>query len=88
MDLLWICVFFMKFLLIFYVSCTYRIDEIYVLNQLVERVFACKSCLGEILNLASANVDSNITIISERLTIATKACSLSLSHTLLIYIFS
>ncbi|KAF7810274.1 lysine-specific demethylase rbr-2 [Senna tora] len=50
-----------------------RIDEIDILNQLVEQALACKSCLREILNLASVKVDKDITIISEKLIIATKA---------------
>jgi len=50
-----------------------RIDEKDLLNQLIEKAFACKSGLREIVNLSSAYVNEDITIISEKLTIAIKA---------------
>ncbi|KAI4315412.1 hypothetical protein L6164_028225 [Bauhinia variegata] len=44
-----------------------------VLSLVVERAHECKSCLREILDLASANVDKDFSTISEKLTIAIKA---------------
>lgn len=55
------------------VPCMCRIDVRDVLNQLVEKALACKSCLREIVILASANVEEDISIISEKLTLAIKA---------------
>ncbi|XP_073220782.1 lysine-specific demethylase JMJ17 isoform X2 [Cicer arietinum] len=49
------------------------IDERELLNQLVEKAFACKSGLREIVNLSSAYVNEDITVISQKLTIAIKA---------------
>lgn len=49
------------------------IDEKDLLNQLIEKAFACKSGLREIVNLSSAYVNEDITIISEKLIIAIKA---------------
>ncbi|CAJ2650651.1 unnamed protein product [Trifolium pratense] len=51
----------------------FGIDERDLLNQLIEKGFACKSALREIVNLSSAYVNEDITIISEKLTIAIKA---------------
>ncbi|KAI9117961.1 hypothetical protein K1719_011103 [Acacia pycnantha] len=57
-----------------------RIDETDALNQLVEQALLCKSYLREIVNFTSANVesvDNDLGIISERLTIAIKACEVA-----------
>ncbi|KAL5098856.1 hypothetical protein RYX36_003183 [Vicia faba] len=49
------------------------IEEKDLLNQLIEKAFACKSGLREIVNHSSAYVDEDITTISENLIIAIKA---------------
>ena len=51
-----------------------RIDERDFLSRLVEKALSCKSCLREIVIHASANVDEDISIVSEKLATAVKAC--------------
>lgn len=57
----------------FDLPCTHRTDETDALVQLVEQALLCRSCLREIVNFASANVDIDLSIISDRLTVAIKA---------------
>ncbi|KAI4326962.1 hypothetical protein L6164_019472 [Bauhinia variegata] len=49
------------------------VSERDVLSLLVERAHACKSCLREIVDFASAFVDKDFSAVSEKLTIAIKA---------------
>ncbi|XP_028807177.1 uncharacterized protein LOC114761895 [Neltuma alba] len=49
-----------------------RIDEADAPDQLVEQALLCKSYLREIANFTSAILDSDLNIISQRLTIAIK----------------
>ncbi|CAL0331986.1 unnamed protein product [Lupinus luteus] len=53
------------------------IDERDVLNQVVEKALACKCYLRAIVNLALANVEEDISTVSEKLTIAIKACEVA-----------
>ncbi|KAL2348037.1 hypothetical protein Fmac_002037 [Flemingia macrophylla] len=50
------------------------IEERDLLSQLVEKALSCKSCLREILILASTNVEEDISVVSEELVTAVKAC--------------
>ncbi|XP_054790180.1 lysine-specific demethylase JMJ17-like isoform X2 [Prosopis cineraria] len=54
-----------------------RIDETDALNQLVEQALLCRSCLRDIVNFTSADVDNDLSTISEKLTIAIKACEVA-----------
>ncbi|KAG4987495.1 hypothetical protein JHK85_030478 [Glycine max] len=56
------------------------IDEKDFLCQLVEKALSCKSCLREIVILASANVDEDISIVSEKLATAVKASKVAIVY--------
>jgi hypothetical protein len=65
-----------------------RVDERDLLKQLIEKAFACKSGLREIVNLSSAYVNEDISIISEKLTIAIKAGYLFLTKSIFLNDFN
>ncbi|TKY70948.1 Lysine-specific demethylase 5B [Spatholobus suberectus] len=56
------------------------IDERDVLSQLVEKALSCKSCLSKIVILASANVDEDISVVSEKLVTAVKASKVAVVY--------
>ncbi|XP_027915357.1 lysine-specific demethylase rbr-2 isoform X3 [Vigna unguiculata] len=56
------------------------IDERDVLSQLVEKALSCKSFLKEIVILASANVDQDTSVISEKLATAVKASNVAVVY--------
>ncbi|KAJ7944914.1 Transcription factor jumonji (JmjC) domain protein [Quillaja saponaria] len=55
-------------------------DERELLDQIVEQALLCKTCLGELVDLALADIDEDIHIISGRLTVAIKAVKVAGVH--------
>lgn len=50
----------------------YRIEERDALKQLVDQALACRSCLTELVDFSLAYCDKDLSIVSEKLTIAMK----------------
>ncbi|KAK7406134.1 hypothetical protein VNO78_07753 [Psophocarpus tetragonolobus] len=56
------------------------IDERDILSQLVEKALSCKSCLNEIVILASDNVDEDSSVVYEKLATAVKASKVAIVY--------
>lgn len=59
-----------SFLVTFVAS--YRVEERDILQEVVDKAFACKTCLTDILEFEFSYLDKDLRVISNKLTVALK----------------
>lgn len=65
--------------------CFYRIEEIDILQEVVDKSLACKTTLTDIVKFECCYLDKDLQIVSNKLTIALKALIFNLSVSLVFH---